>query len=194
MAERREESIRILAPTTEGEWRHADTLIDELREWDVGESKALDFDPREVLGVFYPEDIGDIREDSAPPPRPSPARDGRPPLGMCGIPPDDFQHVRGLRRVRAPERPRTRHRVDAYPATAERGKDRGVSVDVPGNGDLHAQRSQALQSARVPGARPVSNGSEAIRRRHDVDGMCSRPAPGRRDPVTAVTSQCERAR
>lgn len=58
---------RILSPTTEEEWRHADTLIDELKEWDVRESTALGFDPEEVLNVFYPQDIADIREDSAPP-------------------------------------------------------------------------------------------------------------------------------
>jgi ribosomal protein S18 acetylase RimI-like enzyme len=86
MAERPEESIRILAPTTEGEWRHADTLIDELREWDVGESRALGFQPHEVLSVFYPEEIGDIREDSAPPHgRLLLAMDGGRPLGCVAF-------------------------------------------------------------------------------------------------------------
>jgi putative acetyltransferase len=79
-------SIRIVSPATEEEWRHADTLIDELKEWDVGESAALGFAPNEVLSVFYPENIADIRDDSAPPHgRLLLAMDGSLPLGCVAF-------------------------------------------------------------------------------------------------------------
>jgi GNAT superfamily N-acetyltransferase len=79
-------SVRIVSPTTEEEWRHADVLIDELKEWDLGESKSLGFDPDEVLRVFYPEDIADIRDDSAPPHgRLLLAMDGSQPLGCIAF-------------------------------------------------------------------------------------------------------------
>jgi GNAT superfamily N-acetyltransferase len=85
-ADRAPGPIRIVSPTTEEEWRHADTLIDELREWDVCESKSLGFDPAEVLRVFYPEDIADIRDDSAPPHgRLLLAMDGSEPLGCVAF-------------------------------------------------------------------------------------------------------------
>jgi ribosomal protein S18 acetylase RimI-like enzyme len=60
-------TIRFIAPTVKDEWRHADVLIAELKEWDVRQSEALGFDGDEVMSVFYPGDIGDIRRDSVPP-------------------------------------------------------------------------------------------------------------------------------
>jgi len=60
-------TLRFIAPTTEDEWRRADILIAELKEWDVRQSQALGFDGDEVISVFYPGDIGHIRRDSAPP-------------------------------------------------------------------------------------------------------------------------------
>ena len=66
-AQRPAGTIRVLSPTTEDEWRNADSLIAELKEWDVRQSQALGFDRDEVLSIFYPDDIGDIRRHSAPP-------------------------------------------------------------------------------------------------------------------------------
>jgi ribosomal protein S18 acetylase RimI-like enzyme len=60
-------AIRILSPATEDEWRHADVLIAELKEWDMQQSQVLGFDRDEVMSVFYPDDIGDIRRHSVPP-------------------------------------------------------------------------------------------------------------------------------
>lgn len=60
-------TLRFIAPTIEDEWHHADILIAELKEWDVRQSEALGFDGDEVISVFYPGDIGDIRRDSVPP-------------------------------------------------------------------------------------------------------------------------------
>jgi ribosomal protein S18 acetylase RimI-like enzyme len=60
-------TLRFIAPTTEDEWRRADILIAELKEWDVRRSQALGFDGDEVISVFYPGDIGHIRRDSVPP-------------------------------------------------------------------------------------------------------------------------------
>jgi GNAT superfamily N-acetyltransferase len=60
-------TIRIVTPTTEDEWGHADVLIAELKKWDVQQSQALGFDGTEVLNLFYPDDLWDIRRDSAPP-------------------------------------------------------------------------------------------------------------------------------
>ena len=59
--------VRVIAPTTDHEWHHADILVAELKEWDVRESEALGFDGDEVRSVFYPGNIGDIRRDSVPP-------------------------------------------------------------------------------------------------------------------------------
>jgi GNAT superfamily N-acetyltransferase len=66
-AERVRGAVRVVSPTTEDDWQDADVLITELKEWDLLQSKDLGFDPDEVLSVFYPDDIGDIRRDSVPP-------------------------------------------------------------------------------------------------------------------------------
>jgi GNAT superfamily N-acetyltransferase len=60
-------AVRIIAPTTDDEWCRAGILIDELKEWDRRRSEALGFDGDEVIGVFYPDDIRDIRRVSALP-------------------------------------------------------------------------------------------------------------------------------
>lgn len=61
------ETIRVLSPTTDDEWHYADVLITELKEWDVHESEAFGFTRDEVIDVFYPGGIGDIRRQSEPP-------------------------------------------------------------------------------------------------------------------------------
>ena len=61
------EAIRILSPTTDGEWHHADVLRTELKEWDVHESETFGFTRDEVTEVFYPGEIRDIRRQSEPP-------------------------------------------------------------------------------------------------------------------------------
>jgi ribosomal protein S18 acetylase RimI-like enzyme len=60
-------AVRILSPTTENEWHHAEILMAELKEWDVQQSQGLGFDRDEVIRVFYSDDTGDIRRDSVPP-------------------------------------------------------------------------------------------------------------------------------
>jgi ribosomal protein S18 acetylase RimI-like enzyme len=60
-------TIRLLSPCTEEEWSYADVLIAELKEWDVQQSKAFGFDRDDVLGVFYPDEMGSIRCDSVRP-------------------------------------------------------------------------------------------------------------------------------
>jgi ribosomal protein S18 acetylase RimI-like enzyme len=59
--------IRLLSPGNEEDWRQADLLISELKEWDAQQSQALGFDRDEVLSVFYPDDIGAVRHHSVPP-------------------------------------------------------------------------------------------------------------------------------
>jgi ribosomal protein S18 acetylase RimI-like enzyme len=61
------ESIRLITPATDEQWRLADTLIDELKEWDVLQSRPLGFEREEILSVFYPSDASEVRRDSAPP-------------------------------------------------------------------------------------------------------------------------------
>jgi carbonic anhydrase len=60
-------TIRILSPTTEEEWHHAEILMAELKEWDLQQSQGLGFDRDEVIRVFYSDATGDIRRDSMPP-------------------------------------------------------------------------------------------------------------------------------
>ena len=62
-----ERPIRLFAPTTEEEWGHADLLVAALKEWDVQQSQAFGFERAEVLALFYPAEIGDIRRDSVAP-------------------------------------------------------------------------------------------------------------------------------
>jgi len=59
--------IRVVSPATEEDWRHADLLIAELKEWDAQQSQARGFDPDEVMRIFYPEEIADIRRYSVAP-------------------------------------------------------------------------------------------------------------------------------
>jgi ribosomal protein S18 acetylase RimI-like enzyme len=57
-------AIRVLSPTTDHDWKHAEILIAELKEWDVRQSLALGFDHDEVIDVFYPDGIDEIRRQS----------------------------------------------------------------------------------------------------------------------------------
>jgi len=84
LSKRRLSTLRVFSPTSEEDWRQAALLIAELKEWDAQQSQALGFEPGEVMSVFYPDDIADIRGYSV-----SPlgclllAMDGEVPLG-CG--------------------------------------------------------------------------------------------------------------
>ena len=66
-AGRRRGTLRVFSPATEQDWRHAWRLIAELKEWDAQQSQALGFDPDEVMSVFYPDGIADIRRFSVSP-------------------------------------------------------------------------------------------------------------------------------
>jgi putative acetyltransferase len=48
--------IRILSPATDQEWRDAEALTAELKDWDLGQSRALGLDADEVARFFYPYD------------------------------------------------------------------------------------------------------------------------------------------
>jgi GNAT superfamily N-acetyltransferase len=60
-------AIRLLFPSTDDEWKHAEALITELKEWDVRHSQALGFAADEVISVFYPDNIGAVRRQSIQP-------------------------------------------------------------------------------------------------------------------------------
>ncbi len=60
-------TVEVFSPATDDEWRHAATLIAELKQWDLKQSEALGFDGEEVLRLFYPGDIDDLRRESLPP-------------------------------------------------------------------------------------------------------------------------------
>lgn len=60
-------AIQVLSPNSEDDWQEASLLIAELEAWDLRQSQSLGFDPDEVMRVFYPGDIRDIRRDSARP-------------------------------------------------------------------------------------------------------------------------------
>ena len=60
-------TLRVFTPTTDEDWQHAGLLIAELKQWDARESQLLGFEPDEVMSVFYPDDIADIRRYSVSP-------------------------------------------------------------------------------------------------------------------------------
>lgn len=60
-------AIRMLSPNTDDDWTYAELLIAELKAWDVQQSRALGFDHDEVIDVFYPDGIEQIRRQSALP-------------------------------------------------------------------------------------------------------------------------------
>jgi GNAT superfamily N-acetyltransferase len=61
------DDVLIRSPTTKGEWDQVDGLLSALKAWDVSQSRALGFTAEDVLDLFYPADIGEIRRNSAPP-------------------------------------------------------------------------------------------------------------------------------
>lgn len=61
------DTVAIRSPSTEEEWQQADGLLSELKARDVRQSEALGFVPDEVIGIFYPDDIVDTRQESVPP-------------------------------------------------------------------------------------------------------------------------------
>ena len=61
------QSVQLLAPVTDEQWRHAETLITELHEWDVQMSRTLGFGRDEILTAFYPNTFTEVRRDSVPP-------------------------------------------------------------------------------------------------------------------------------
>jgi GNAT superfamily N-acetyltransferase len=79
-------TIQIRSPTTDDEWREADALIAEFKQWDLQQCEPLGFDAHTILSVFYPDTIDDIRRDSV-----SPngcfllARDGDLPVGCAAF-------------------------------------------------------------------------------------------------------------
>jgi GNAT superfamily N-acetyltransferase len=60
-------AVVLRSPSAEEEWRQADVLLSELKEWDAGQSQALGFDPDEVMKLFYPDNIAETRQESLPP-------------------------------------------------------------------------------------------------------------------------------
>ena len=46
--------IRIISPATDQEWRDAMTMMSELKDWDLEQSRALGLDAGEVERFFYP--------------------------------------------------------------------------------------------------------------------------------------------
>jgi ribosomal protein S18 acetylase RimI-like enzyme len=60
-------TLRVFSPGSEGEWRQAELLIAELKQWDAQQSQALGFERDEVMSVFYPDDIADMRRYSVSP-------------------------------------------------------------------------------------------------------------------------------
>jgi ribosomal protein S18 acetylase RimI-like enzyme len=86
LSKRRLSTLRVFSATSDEDWRQAALLIAELKEWDAQQSQALGFEPGEVMSVFYPDDIADIRGYSV-----SPlgclllAMDGEVPLGCAAF-------------------------------------------------------------------------------------------------------------
>ena len=66
-SKRRPRTLRVFSPATEEDWRHAGLLIAELKEWDARQSQVLGFAPDEVMSVFYPDGMADIRRHSVSP-------------------------------------------------------------------------------------------------------------------------------
>lgn len=60
-------AIRVLSPTHDDHWIYAESLIAELKQWDVQQSEALGFAHDEVIPVFYQDNLEQIRRQSAPP-------------------------------------------------------------------------------------------------------------------------------
>ncbi len=60
-------AIRVLSSAHDDDWTFAELLIAELKEWDLQQSRALEFEDHEVIEVFYPDDIEQIRRQSALP-------------------------------------------------------------------------------------------------------------------------------
>jgi ribosomal protein S18 acetylase RimI-like enzyme len=46
--------IRIISPATDQEWRDTQTLMSELKDWDLEQSRSLGLDAGEVARFFYP--------------------------------------------------------------------------------------------------------------------------------------------
>ena len=47
--------IRIISPATDQEWRDTQTLMSELKDWDLEQSRSLGLDAGEVARFFYPD-------------------------------------------------------------------------------------------------------------------------------------------
>ena len=61
------DTVIIRSPGTEEEWQQADVLQSELKAWDVRESEARGFVSDEVMSIFYPNGLGDTRQERMPP-------------------------------------------------------------------------------------------------------------------------------
>jgi ribosomal protein S18 acetylase RimI-like enzyme len=54
-------------PATDDDWRKAWRLVEELRAWDLGQSRAIGLDTRGVASTFYPGDADEVRRWTSPP-------------------------------------------------------------------------------------------------------------------------------
>jgi ribosomal protein S18 acetylase RimI-like enzyme len=80
------DAIRIIAPANDAEWRYAEVLEAELKEWDLRQSSALGFEAGEIIEVFYPETLPDPRMYSVPPDgRMLVAMDAKEPVGSAAF-------------------------------------------------------------------------------------------------------------
>ena len=71
--------IRVLSPATDQEWRDAETLMSELKAWDLEQSRALGLDADEVERFFYPY-VDHLNSSSL-----LLAMDGRSPAGCAAL-------------------------------------------------------------------------------------------------------------
>jgi ribosomal protein S18 acetylase RimI-like enzyme len=60
-------SIKLLSVSADAEWIDAGELVQELIDWDIGQSENLGFARADVIRTFYPDGLDDIRRSSAAP-------------------------------------------------------------------------------------------------------------------------------
>lgn len=59
--------MRFAPPSSDEEWRQAESLITQLEDWDAAQSHALGFTREEIVEAFYSAGTRNVRVDSAPP-------------------------------------------------------------------------------------------------------------------------------
>lgn len=60
-------TVELLRPAADVEWQIAESLIEELIEWDVLQSRGLGFARDEIVSAFYPDSMESIRRNSTDP-------------------------------------------------------------------------------------------------------------------------------